>query len=38
MLAAALTANSLVSIEPITLRGSIRPSANRAAVRHRIAS
>ena len=31
-LAAALTANSEVSIEPITLRGSIRPSASSAGV------
>ena len=32
MLAAALTANSLVSTVPITLRGSSRPSASRAGV------
>ena len=30
MLAAALTANSLVSTVPITLRGSSRPSASSA--------
>ena len=30
--AAALTANSLVSIEPMILRGGIRPSASRTGV------